>query len=105
MLTHVYFCRFAASFKFEFSKKRLNWLTFDMIRRICLILIDDWVETSGTGGGGVEVNVGTADADEGSLSCEPSLDKDYLTSLRELKVQSNVGGLIEIWSPGTGTVC
>jgi len=74
---------FAASFKFEFSKKRLNWLTFDMIRRICLILIDDWVETSGTGG--VEVNVGTADADEGSLSCEPSLDKDYLTSLRELK--------------------
>merc|ERR1719312_1961410 len=76
---------FAASFKFEFSKKRLNWLTFDMIRRICLILIDDWVETSGTGGG-VEVNVGTAvDADEGSLSCEPSLDKDYLTSLRELK--------------------
>ena len=58
-----------------------------MIRRICLILIDDWVETSGTG---VEFNVGTADADEGSLSCEPSLDKDYLTSLRELKVQSNI---------------
>jgi len=74
---------FAASFKFEFSKKRLNYLNFEMIRRICLILIDDWMETGGgslaaAGGGGPQ------DGDDESIS-EPSLDKDFLTSLRELK--------------------
>merc|ERR1719495_197659 len=83
---------FAASFKFEFSKKRLNYLNFDMIRRICLILIDDWVETGGSGGGGggggsspgTAGTGGTTDPDDESI-CEPSLDKDFLTSLRELK--------------------
>merc|ERR1719295_1058184 len=80
---------FAASFKFEFSKKRLNYLNFDMIRRICLILIDDWVETGGGGGGGGSSprgggGGGTTDPDDESI-CEPSLDKDFLTSLRELK--------------------
>lgn len=85
---------FAASFKFEFSKKRLNYLNFDMIRRICLILIDDWVETGGGGGGGgsspggggggATGTGGTTDPDDESI-CEPSLDKDFLTSLRELK--------------------
>jgi len=77
---------FAASFKFEFSKKRLNFLSFDMIRRICLILIDDWVETGGGGGssGGGGGTIGATDPDDDSI-CEPSLDKDFLTSLRELK--------------------
>ena len=79
----LHFCisRFAASFKFEFSKKRLNYLNFEMIRRICLILIDDWMET----GGGSLAAPGPQDADDESIS-EPSLDKDFLTSLRELKV-------------------
>jgi len=78
---------FAASFKFEFSKKRLNYLNFDMIRRICLILIEDWVETGGSGGGGSVTGAGgngATEADDESI-CEPSLDKDFLTSLRELK--------------------
>ena len=80
---HFCITRFAASFKFEFSKKRLNYLNFEMIRRICLILIDDWMET---GGGSLAApGGGPQDGDDESIS-EPSLDKDFLTSLRELKV-------------------
>ena len=80
---HLCISRFAASFKFEFSKKRLNYLNFEMIRRICLILIDDWMETGG--GSLAAAGGGPQDGDDESIS-EPSLDKDFLTSLRELKV-------------------
>lgn len=63
---------FAASFKFEMSKKRLNYLTFESIMNICLTLIDDWVDYGGK------------NTDEDDLY-EPTLDKDFLTSLRDLK--------------------
>ena len=48
-----------------------------------MILIDDWMET---GGGSLAApGGGPQDGDDESIS-EPSLDKDFLTSLRELKV-------------------
>ena len=74
---------FAASFKFEVSKKRLNYLTFENIMSISLVLIDDWIDYGGGGGGKNPVPVGADDADD---VYEPTLDKDFLTSLRDLKV-------------------
>jgi len=109
---------FAASFRFEVSKKRLNYLTFENIMNISLVLIDDWIEYGGSGGGGgssgaksaggggsgqtpttAAAGVATASmttaADDATAAAapvggvddlyEPTLDKDFLTSLRDLK--------------------
>lgn len=107
---------FAASFRFEVSKKRLNYLTFENIMSISLVLIDDWIEYGGGGGAvgkttsaaagggsggqiltavtattttGVFDEVGAASAAAsaqlGDELYEPTLDKDFLTSLRDLK--------------------
>ena len=59
---------FASSFRFEMSKKRLNYLSFEKMMDISLVLIDDWMDC------------GSKDDEY-----EPTLDKDYLTSLRDLK--------------------
>ena len=50
----------------ELSKKKLAFLTFDTVKNVCLILVNDW-----------------GDKDEAS---EPTLDKEFLASLRDLKI-------------------
>ena len=55
----------SACYRFEMSKKKLNTLTFDSIKEVCLVLMENWLDT----------------LDES----EPSLDKDFLASLKELK--------------------
>merc|ERR1712142_80020 len=79
---------FAASFRFEVSKKRLNYLTFEDIMSISLVLIDDWIDYGGGGGGGKSSLAPTpeeAAMAAGDELYEPTLDKDFLTSLRDLK--------------------
>jgi len=80
---------FASSFRFEVSKKRLNYLTFENIMNISLILIGDWIDYGGGGGGGATGSGKNAPpvtaADDGEDLFEPTLDKDFLTSLRDLK--------------------
>jgi len=79
---------FAASFRFEVSKKRLNYLTFEDIMSISLVLIDDWIDYGGGGGGGkssLALTPEEAAMAAGDELYEPTLDKDFLTSLRDLK--------------------
>ena len=57
---------FGAAFRLELSKKKLAFLTFDTVKNVCLILVNDW-----------------GDKDEVS---EPTLDKEFLASLRDLKI-------------------
>ena len=52
-------------FRFEMSKKKLASLSFESIKSVSLVLMENWLDT-------LEDN-------------EPSLDKDFLSSLKELK--------------------
>ncbi|XP_040569845.1 acidic fibroblast growth factor intracellular-binding protein B [Lepeophtheirus salmonis] len=56
---------FLSSFKFEVNKKRLNYLSFEAISVSSLVLIDKWM-----------------DGDDANDQC---LDRDFLSSLRELR--------------------
>eukprot|EP00095_Tigriopus_kingsejongensis_P010435 maker-scaffold294_size218657-snap-gene-1.21 protein:Tk10435 transcript:maker-scaffold294_size218657-snap-gene-1.21-mRNA-1 annotation:"acidic fibroblast growth factor intracellular-binding" len=57
---------FVVMFRFEMNKKKLNYLTFNAIKAVSLRLIDNWLE-----------------CDEEN---EPNLDKEFLNSLKDLKV-------------------
>ena len=57
---------FGAAFRLELSKKKLAFLTFDQVKSVSLMMVNDW-----------------GDKDEAQ---EPTLDKDFLASLRELKI-------------------
>ena len=57
---------FAANFRLELGKKKLSYLTFDKIKNGILILINDW-----------------GDRDE---ALEPTLDREFLASLKDMKV-------------------
>ena len=57
---------FAASFRLELSKKKLAFLTFDQVKNVSMMLISDW-----------------GDKDEVQ---EPTLDREFLASLKDLKV-------------------
>ena len=48
------------------SKKKLTSLSFDSIKTVCLVLMDNWLDT----------------LDDNN---EPSLDKDFLSSLKDLR--------------------
>jgi len=80
---------FAASFRFEMSKRRLNYLNFDdVIVPISLVLIDNWMDC----GPSLDTTITRANSsalidvtDQEKLSEPPTLDKDFLTSLRDLK--------------------
>ena len=56
---------FGAAFRLELSKKKLSFLTFDQVKSVSLMMVNDW-----------------GDKDDN----EPTLDKDFLASLRELKI-------------------
>jgi len=57
---------FAASFRLELSKKKLVFLTFDQVKVVSLMLINDW-----------------GDKDEAQ---EPTLDREFLSSLKDIKI-------------------
>ena len=57
---------FAALFRIELGKKKLAFLTFDQVKVVSLMLVNDW-----------------GDKDESS---EPTLDREFLSSLKDLKV-------------------
>lgn len=57
---------FASYFKIELGKKKLAFLTFEDVLVVSLMLINDW-----------------GDADE---SQDPSLDREFLSSLKDMKV-------------------
>ena len=72
------------------SKRRLNYLNFDdVIVPISLVLIDNWMDC----GPSLDTTITRANSsalidvtDQEKLSEPPTLDKDFLTSLRDLKV-------------------
>ena len=83
---------FAASFRFEMSKRKLNYLNFDdVIVPISLVLIENWIDC-----GASSETMSTAASvfgeglDTEKMNEPPTLDKDFLTSLRDLKVQLDV---------------
>ena len=57
---------FAASFRLELTKKKLAYLTFDQVKQVILMLVNEW-----------------GDKDEAQ---EPTLDKEFLASLKDIKV-------------------
>jgi len=57
---------FAAAFRLELGKKKLSFLTFDQVKIVCLTMVNDWGDKE-------EVQ-------------EPTLDKEFLSSLRDLKI-------------------
>ena len=59
---------FATSFRLELSKKKLAFLTFDQVKVVSLMLINDW-----------------GDKDEAQ---EPTLDREFLSSLKDIKVSA-----------------
>ena len=59
---------FAASLRLELSKKKLAFLTFDQVKVVSLMLINDW-----------------GDKDEAQ---EPTLDREFLSSLKDIKVSA-----------------
>lgn len=81
---------FAASFRFEMSKRRLNYLNFDnAIVPISLVLIENWIDcgpSSDTNSNFANSTGGVDGTDQDKLNEPPTLDKDFLTSLRDLKV-------------------
>ena len=59
---------FAASFRLELSKKKLAFLTFDQVKQVSLMLVNDW-----------------GDKDDAQ---EPTLDREFLASLKDMKVRN-----------------
>jgi len=57
---------FAASFRLELTKKKLAYLTFDQVKQVILMLVNEW-----------------GDKDEAQ---EPTLDKEFLASLKDIKI-------------------
>ena len=57
---------FAASFRLELTKKKLAYLTFDQVKQVILMLVNEW-----------------GDKDEAQ---EPTLDKGFLASLKDIKI-------------------
>ena len=72
------------------SKRKLNYLNFDdVIVPISLVLIESWIDS----GSGLETMSTVASVfgdgmDTDKMNEPPTLDKDFLTSLRDLKVQT-----------------
>lgn len=77
---------FMSMFRFELNKKKLNSLSFDSIKNVSLIIMDNWL-----------------DCDDEN---EPNLDKDLVASLKEFKstlekdkdfksLKSSVGGKLQ----------
>merc|ERR1712001_225516 len=56
---------FAASFRLELTKKKLAYLSFDQVKQVSLMLVNDW-----------------GDEDEAQ---EPTLNKEFLASLKDIK--------------------
>ena len=80
---------FAASFRFEMSKRKLNYLNFDdVIVPISLVLIESWIDC---GASSETMSTAASVFGEGpdieKMNEPPTLDKDFLTSLRDLKVK------------------
>merc|ERR1711936_1406612 len=57
---------FAASFRLELTKKKLAYLSFDQVKQVILMLVNEW-----------------GDKDEAQ---EPTLDKEFLASLKDIKI-------------------
>lgn len=57
---------FASSFRLEMSKRKLYFVTFDDVMAICLMMMEQWMETDEAG--------------------EPALNKEFITGLRDLKM-------------------
>jgi len=82
---------FAASFRFEMSKRRLNYLNFDdVIVPISLVLIENWIDSGPQSSDTISIMANSSVFGEGvdqeKVNEPPTLDKDFLTSLRDLKV-------------------
>ena len=56
------------AFRLELSKKKLAFLTFDQIKIVSLMLINDWGDMS--------------------EAQEPTLDREFLSSLKDIKVSA-----------------
>ena len=73
------------------SKRRLNYLNFDnAIVPISLVLIENWIDcgpSSDTNSNFANSTGGVDGTDQDKLNEPPTLDKDFLTSLRDLKVK------------------
>ncbi len=65
---------FVLSLRFDMSKRKLNCLSFENIRAISAIIMEDWIVC------------GDDDVAIGGEGGEPALDKDFLTSLKDLRV-------------------
>ena len=80
---------FAASFRFEMSKRKLNYLNFDdVIVPISLVLIESWIDCgSNTETMSTAASVFGEGMETDKMNEPPTLDKDFLTSLRDLKVK------------------
>jgi len=78
---------FAASFRFEMSKRKLNYLNFDdVIVPISLVLIESWIDCgSNTETMSTAASVFGEGMETDKMNEPPTLDKDFLTSLRDLK--------------------
>jgi hypothetical protein len=80
---------FASSFRFEMAKRKLNYLTFDdVIVPISLVLIENWIDCGPSLDNTSTVANSTIygeGVDPEKLNEPPTLDKDFLTSLRDLK--------------------
>ena len=85
---------FAASFRFEMSKRRLNYLSFDdVIVPISLVLIDNWMDCGPSydvTSNFTNLTVLGDGQDQDKVTEPPNLDKDFLTSLRDLKVREKL---------------
>ena len=64
---------FAANFRLELSKKKLTFLTFDQVKSVILMLVNDW-----------------GDKEEAQ---EPTLDREFLSCLKDMKVNRFLSGI------------
>jgi len=92
------------------SKRRLNYLSFDdVIVPISLVLMENWTDSGGSGqmaladasSSFASSNIAAAVADERQeqervVGEPPTLDKDFLTSLRDLKVNGKGEMLLNV---------
>ena len=74
------------------SKRRMNYLNFDdVIVPISLVLIENWID-SGSSSDTISIMANSSVFGEGvdqeKINEPPTLDKDFLTSLRDLKVNT-----------------